>query len=241
MSSPDTFRLDFDLTGAVNECLNLVLPPDEQIRARPRNIVVQPPHVSARPPHRKGILSSIGQMVLGSTPHTHVISNDGDVDARLLLSGLYPGTVLPLQLSKMSGGLLYNQRLFLAATPDVSSDAVFQAQLADRLLQSEAFILREAAGDGLLFLHIGGSLFQENLESDESIQVRTDSIAAFTDTISFDVVSRGGVARTILGGDDQSMVLLSGPGRAYLQNLPPARLPASTDPSSSSEKWQSSS
>jgi uncharacterized protein (AIM24 family) len=49
-------------------------------------------------------------------------------------------------------------------------------------------------------------------------------VAAFTDTVDFDLIQAGGVKSMLFGGEGAFFARLTGPGHVWIQSLPFARL-----------------
>ena len=78
-------------------------------------------------------------------------------------------------------------------------------------------------GDGLAFVHVGGTVIKRELK-DETIRVDTGCIAAFTPGIDYDIERAGNLKSMVFGGEGLFLATLRGTGTVYLQSLPFSRL-----------------
>jgi uncharacterized protein (AIM24 family) len=67
-------------------------------------------------------------------------------------------------------------------------------------------------------------VIERELRAGEQIHVDTGCIAAFEQTVDFDLVGAGGVRSAFFGGEGLFFARLTGPGKVWIQSLPFARL-----------------
>src|SRR2546423_267294 len=79
-------------------------------------------------------------------------------------------------------------------------------------------------GDGLAFVHAGGTIIQRLLKPGEKLRVDTGTIVAFAPTVDYDIQFIGGFKNALFGGEGLFLATLTGPGPVYLQSLPFQRL-----------------
>lgn len=79
-------------------------------------------------------------------------------------------------------------------------------------------------GDGLAFLHIGGTVIRKDLAPGETYRVDTGCVAAFTETVTYDITWSRNFKNALFGGEGVVLATLTGPGTIYLQSLPFSRL-----------------
>jgi uncharacterized protein (AIM24 family) len=84
--------------------------------------------------------------------------------------------------------------------------------------------MQKLEGDGLAFVHAGGTIVSRELKPGESLRVDTGCIVAFQPSVSYDIQFVGNVKSAIFGGEGFFFVRLTGPGRVWLQSLPFSRL-----------------
>jgi uncharacterized protein (TIGR00266 family) len=171
------------------------------------------------------LLVGAGKRVLtGESLFTTVFTHKGSGKARVAFAAPYPGTILALDLSQHRGKLVCQKDSFLAAAKGVSIGIAFQKRVLTGLFGGEGFIMQKLEGDGLVFVHAGGTLVERELKAGEELHVDTGCLVALTQTVDYDVVAVGGVKSMIFGGEGVFFARLRGPGHVWLQSLPFSRL-----------------
>ncbi len=92
------------------------------------------------------------------------------------------------------------------------------------LFGGEGFIMQKLEGDGMAFVHAGGTLAKKELGPGEILKVDTGCIVGFTKDIDYDIEFVGGIRNTVFGGEGLFFASLRGPGTVYVQSLPFSRL-----------------
>jgi uncharacterized protein (AIM24 family) len=136
----------------------------------------------------------------------------------------YPGKILPVQLSALGGELIAQKDSFLCAAKGVSVGLAFQKRLGTGLFGGEGFIMQRLKGDGLAFLHAGGTLYERQLAPGESLRVDTGCLVALQPSVDYDIAFVGGIKTALFGGEGLFFATVRGPGRVWLQSLPFSRL-----------------
>ena len=88
----------------------------------------------------------------------------------------------------------------------------------------EGFIMQKLEGDGMSFIHAGGTLAKKTLGPGEVLKVDTGCIVGFTKDVDYDIEFVGGIRNTVFGGEGLFFATLRGPGTVYIQSLPFSRL-----------------
>jgi len=136
----------------------------------------------------------------------------------------YPGKILPVDLSEFGGKFICQKDAFLCAAKGVSLGIEFSKRLGRGLFGGEGFIMQKLEGDGMAFVHAGGTMAKKVLKVGETLRVDTGCIVGFTKTVHYDVEFVGGIKNTIFGGEGLFFAKLEGPGTVYIQSLPFSRL-----------------
>ena len=84
--------------------------------------------------------------------------------------------------------------------------------------------MQKLEGDGMAFVHAGGTMARKELRAGETLRVVTGCIVGFTQDIDYDIEFVGGIKNTIFGGEGLFFAKLQGPGVVYIQSLPFSRL-----------------
>ena len=96
-------------------------------------------------------------------------------------------------------------------------------QLEEVEESNEGFVLQKLIGDGMAFVHAGGTIAKKEL-SGESLLVEPGCLVAFSKGIDCDIELVGGLKSMFFGGEGMFFVSLRGHGTVWLQSLPFSRL-----------------
>ncbi len=100
----------------------------------------------------------------------------------------------------------------------------FQRKLGVGLFGGEGFVMQRLEGDGLAFIHAGGTLYERDLQPGEILRVDTGCIVALTRSVSYDIQYVGGLKSALFSGEGLFFAVLQGPGKVWLQSLPLSRM-----------------
>lgn len=153
---------------------------------------------------------------------TH-FSNSGHDKKRVSFSAPYPGKIIPLDMAKLGGEFLCQKDAFLCAAHGTEVGIAFNRRLGAGFFGGEGFILQRLRGDGMAFVHAGGTVIEKQL-SGETIRVDTGCIVAFSKGIDYDIQRAGGLKSMFFGGEGIFLATLGGTGTVLLQSLPFSRL-----------------
>jgi uncharacterized protein (AIM24 family) len=129
-----------------------------------------------------------------------------------------------MQLSNFGGKIICQKDSFLCAARGVSIGMHFQKKVMTALFGGEGFIMQKLEGDGLVFVHAGGTIVERELAAGETLHVDTGCVVAFTSGVNFDIQSVGSVKSMLFGGEGVFLATLQGPGKVWIQSLPFSRL-----------------
>ena len=91
------------------------------------------------------------------------------------------------------------------------------------------FILEKLQGNGLAFVHAGGTVIEKTLNN-ESLRIDTGCIVALEPGIDFNIESAGSLKSMIFGGEGLFLANLKGTGRIWLQSMPFRKLVQAISP-----------
>jgi uncharacterized protein (TIGR00266 family) len=170
-------------------------------------------------------LLSAGKRVLtGESLFMTAYLNENNSKSRVCFASPYPGKILPINLTEFEGKFICQKDAFLCAAKGVSVGIEFSRKLGRGLFGGEGFIMQKLEGDGMAFVHSGGTLAKRELASGEILKVDTGCIVGFTKDIDYDIEFIGGIKNTLFGGEGMFYATLRGPGTVYVQSLPFSRL-----------------
>jgi uncharacterized protein (TIGR00266 family) len=136
----------------------------------------------------------------------------------------YPGKIIPIDLLEYGGKFICQKDAFLCAAKGVSIGVEFSKKLGRGLFGGEGFIMQKLEGDGMAFVHAGGTTAVKTLAAGETLRVDTGCIVGFTQDIDYDIEFVKGIKNSIFGGEGLFFAKLQGPGKVYIQSLPFSRL-----------------
>lgn len=170
------------------------------------------------------LLGAGKRLITGESLFTTVYTNQGQGKKRVAFAAPYPGKILPMDLKQLGGTLMCQKDSFLCAARGVSLGIGFQKRLGAGFFGGEGFILQKLEGDGMAFVHAGGTVVRRELKAGESLMVDTGCVVAFTSGVDFDIQYVGKIKTALFGGEGLFLAKLSGPGHIWLQSLPFSRL-----------------
>ena len=153
---------------------------------------------------------------------TH-FTNSGSGKKSVAFAAPYPGKIIPIDMTKVNGELLCQKDAFLCAALGTEVGIAFTKRLGAGFFGGEGFILQRLIGDGMTFIHVGGTVIKKKLNND-TIRVDTGCIAAFTSGIHYDIERAGSLKSMFFGGEGLFLATLSGTGVVLLQSLPFSRM-----------------
>lgn len=153
---------------------------------------------------------------------TH-FTNTGTGKQRVAFGAPYPGKIIAIDMSKIGGELTCQKDAFLCAALGTEVSIAFSRRLGTGFFGGEGFILQRLRGDGMAFVHAGGTIVEKQLQG-EVIRVDTGCIVGFTGNIDYDIQRAGNLKSMFFGGEGLFLATLQGRGTVYLQSLPFSRM-----------------
>jgi uncharacterized protein (TIGR00266 family) len=172
-----------------------------------------------------GKLMSAGKRVLtGESLFMTVFGNSANQRQDVAFASPYPGKIIAVDLGEHGKALMCQKDAFLCAAKGISVGIALQRKIGAGLFGGEGFILQKLEGDGLAFMHAGGTVVGRRLEAGEILRVDTGCLVAFEQTVDYDIQTVPGIKTAIFGGEGLFYARLTGPGMVWLQSLPFSRL-----------------
>jgi uncharacterized protein (TIGR00266 family) len=171
-----------------------------------------------------GKLMSAGKRALtGESIFMTHFTNSGSGKRRVAFAAPYPGKIIPIDMNKVNGELICQKDAFLCAALGTQIGIAFTKRLGTGFFGGEGFILQRLTGDGMAFVHAGGTVIKKTLKND-LLRVDTGCLVAFTPGINYDIERAGGLKSMFFGGEGFFLASLSGTGTVLLQSLPFSRM-----------------
>jgi uncharacterized protein (TIGR00266 family) len=164
------------------------------------------------------------RLVTGESLFTTVYTNAGSGKRRVAFAAPYPGKILPMNLRDLGGTLICQKDAFLCAARGVSLGIALQKKLSTGFFGGEGFIMQKLEGNGLAFVHAGGTVVKRELQAGQVLMVDTGCVVAYTQTINFEIQFVGKIKTALFGGEGLFFAKITGPGTVWLQSLPFSRL-----------------
>jgi uncharacterized protein (TIGR00266 family) len=172
-----------------------------------------------------GKLFNAGKRVLtGESLFMTTFTNQGKGKRRVSFASPYPGKIIPMDLSELNGKIICQKDAFLAAAKGVSVGIEFQRKIGAGFFGGEGFIMQKLEGDGMAFIHAGGTIIKKELLPGQSLRVDTGCLVAMTGNVQYDIEFVKGVKTALFGGEGLFFATLRGPGSVWIQSLPFSRL-----------------
>jgi uncharacterized protein (TIGR00266 family) len=228
-------EIDFELFGEDMQYVEITLDPGEACVAEAGSFLYMDPGIQMETVFGDGSSSGGGsfmdklvsagkRVITGESLFMTVFGNSAATRQKVAFAAPYPGKIVPLDLRQHSGRILCEKDAFLCAAKGISVGIAFQRKLGVGLFGGEGFILQKLEGDGLAFVHSGGTILSRELAAGEMLRVDTGCIVAFESQVGYDIQMVKGIKSAIFGGEGLFFATLTGPGRIWLQSLPFSRL-----------------
>ena len=171
-----------------------------------------------------GKLFSVGKRVLTGesiflTHFTNVESGKKEV----AFAAPYPGSIIAVDLKDVNGEILCQKDAFLCAAMGTNVSIAFNKRIGAGFFGGEGFILQKLTGNGLAFLHAGGTVIKKELNN-ETLFIDTGCIVAFSTGLDYSIERAGNLKSMIFGGEGLFLATVKGTGTVYLQSLPFSRM-----------------
>ena len=172
-----------------------------------------------------GKLGSAAKRVLtGESLFMTAFTNEGVIKQKVSFAAPYPGKILAIDLRKLGGKLICQKDSFLCCAKGISVGIAFTKKLNSGFFGGEGFILQKLEGNGLAFIHAGGTIVKKTLMPGETIKIDTGCLVAMTQNVHYDIQFVGGIKNSLFGGEGLFFVTLTGPGDVWIQSLPFSKL-----------------
>jgi uncharacterized protein (TIGR00266 family) len=170
------------------------------------------------------LLGAGKRLLTGESLFTTVYTNQAPGKQRVAFAAPYPGKILPMDLRQLGGMLICQKDAFLCAARGVSLGIALQRKLGVGFFGGEGFIMQKLEGDGLAFVHAGGTVLKRELAAGQTLYVDTGCVVAYQPSVNFEIQYVGKIKTALFGGEGLFFAKLTGPGPVWLQSLPFSRL-----------------
>ncbi|MCG8668824.1 MAG: TIGR00266 family protein [Pseudomonadales bacterium] len=169
------------------------------------------------------LFSAGKRMITGESLFMTHFTNEGGNKQKVSFGAPYPGSIIALDMEKLGGEVICQKDAFLCAALGTKIDITFNRRLGSGFFGGEGFILERLQGDGMAFVHAGGTVVAKQLNN-ETLRVDTGCMVAFTAGIEYDIEMVRGLKSMFFGGEGMFLATLKGTGTVWVQSLPFSRM-----------------
>ena len=227
-------EIDYRIYGEEMQYVEIELDPQEAVVAEAGSFMMMDDNIKMETIFGDGTKKDTGflgkvlgagkRILTGESLFMTAFYNVGIGKKNVSFASPYPGKIIPIDLTEFGGKFICQKDAFLCAAKGVSIGIEFSKRLGRGLFGGEGFIMQKLEGDGLAFVHAGGTMAKKVLQPGEIFRVDTGCIVGFTQDVDYDIEFVGGIKNTIFGGEGLFFAKLQGPGTVYVQSLPFSRL-----------------
>ncbi len=134
-----------------------------------------------------------------------------------VLASNEPGHIAAWDLA--SGPVTTTRGSFLGAIGDVEISVTVARRAGAAFFGGAGLFLQTVRGSGIVFVHGAGDFIDRVLQQGETVLVSTGNLAAFSDSIDYNIRGVGGCAKMLFSKEGIFVTELSGRGRVLLQTL----------------------
>ncbi|NEQ65174.1 MAG: TIGR00266 family protein [Symploca sp. SIO2D2] len=216
--------IDYKIYGESLQLVEIELDPGEGVRAEVGTMTYMEQGIAMQTNTGGGLFAGFKRMLTGDGFFITTFLNNGRSKSSVGFAAPYPGGIIPLNLAEFGGEFLCQKDSFICAAKGIEIDIAFTKRLGAGFFGGEGFILQRLKGDGLAFVHAGGTIIEKNLAPGEELRVDTGCLVAFAPSIDYSIEFIGGFKNALFGGEGLFLAKMTGPGKLYLQSLPFSRL-----------------
>lgn len=216
--------IDYKIFGDDLQLVEIELDPGEGVRAEAGTMTYMEDGIEMQTSTGGGIFKGLKRAITGESFFITNFLNNGSGKGHAAFAAPYPGKIIAIDLDDFGGQLLCQRDSFLCAAQGVEIEVAFTKKIGAGIFGGEGFILQRLEGDGMTFVHAGGTVIEKDLAQGESLRVDTGCLVAFANTVDYDIQFIGGFTNALFGGEGLFLARLTGPGKVYLQSLPFSRI-----------------
>lgn len=228
-------EIDYVLHGDDMQFVEIELDPQETVVAEAGSLMMMEDRIrmetvfgDASENQGNGLMGKLlgagKRLITGESLFMTTFTNEAHEKRKAYFAAPYPGKIIPMDLSQLNGKIICQKDAFLAAAKGVSVGVEFQKKLGTGFFGGEGFIMQKLEGDGMAFVHAGGTIYERQLQPGETLRIDTGCLVAMTQDVHYNIEMVSGVKTALFGGEGLFFATLSGPGTVWVQSLPFSRL-----------------
>ncbi|MFN7975241.1 MAG: TIGR00266 family protein [Acidobacteriota bacterium] len=216
--------IDYEIVGEDLQGIIIELDPGEGVQAEAGAMLYMEDGIEMQTSTGGGLFKGFKRMLSGDSFFITTFLHNGRGKGHVAFAAPYPGKIIPVNLPDFGGTFICQKDSFLCGASGIDISIAFTKKIGAGLFGGEGFILQKLAGDGMVFVHAGGTIIQKDLGPGQSLRIDTGCIVGFQPSVSYDIKFVGGFKNALFGGEGLFYALLTGPGKVFLQTLPFSRL-----------------
>lgn len=216
--------IDYSIIGDDMQIVEIGLDQGEGVRAEAGAMMYMDDGIEMQTSTGGGLFKGFKRMITGESFFITTFLYTGVGKGRIAFGAPYPGKIISLDLAALGGSFLCQKDAFLCAARGIEIEVAFTKKIGAGLFGGEGFILQRLEGDGMAFIHAGGTIVTRELAPGEILKVDTGCLVAFSPGVDYDIQFIGGFTNSLFGGEGLFLARLTGPGKVFLQSLPFSRL-----------------
>lgn len=245
----NSHEVDYKITGHDVQLVEIELDPNETVIAEAGAMLYMTEGVDFQAKMGDGsqpnqglfgkLMSGASRLITGESLFVTHFTHRGLGKAHVAFSAPYPGSIIPMDLSKLNNQIIVQRDSFLCAAFGTKISMHFNQKLGAGFFGGEGFILQKLQGDGMAFIHAGGTVVERNL-TNETLRVDTGCVVGFTQGIDFSIEKAGGLRSMVFGGEGLFLATLRGTGKVWIQSMPISKLVRALNPGGVNAKKEGS-
>jgi uncharacterized protein (AIM24 family) len=166
----------------------------------------------------KGIMGAVKRAVSGASIMMTTYTATGGAGS-IAFAAKVPGHILPIDVTP-GNDFMVHRHGFLCAIAGIELSMGFQQSFRGGIFGGEGFILQKISGQGRAFVELQGEVIVYDLQPGQTMRVHPGHAGLFQGSVTFSVVKVPGLMNRYMGADGHHFIVLTGPGRIWLQSMP---------------------
>jgi len=166
----------------------------------------------------KGLMGAVKRAAGGGTFLFNTYTAQGG-PGMVAFAAKLPGKILPIDVAP-GNEFLAHRHGFLAGIPGLEISVALQQSFSGGVFGGEGFLLQHIKGTGRAWIELSGEVLAYDLAPGQNMRAHPGHIGLFQASVGFQTMRVPGLTNRYLGSDGHHFVLLTGPGRVYLQSMP---------------------
>lgn len=217
--------IEYQIFGDDLQVVEISLDPGEAVRAEVGAMMYMEEDIRMQTGLGGGLFAGLKRKLTGERFFiTSFVNKSKSALSKVAFAAPYPGRIIPLDLANLGGNFICQKDSFLCAARGIDIEVAFTRRFGAGFFGGEGFILQRLEGEGLAFVHAGGTIVRKELQKGETLRVDTGCVVGFTRDVEYKIKFVGGFRNAMFGREGVYLAFLEGPGVVYLQSLPFARL-----------------